>query len=391
MTNIQTDNLVEILKYSFQQLNAKADAAADPATGAAATTTTTAAAKAATATTATTATTAAKAATATTAAAETETGVANEKQPFDNEYKVTLKVSPSTVKNKDGKATIGDIKIVYDSNHRINSTPDQVDYYLLELARYLKWLTTKDASDETGSIDDFLKSEEKSISFIKNIPVESEIGEGDTKVTTGGGAAQLDDAEHTKETKGKYKDGSRAAKCIEILDQYGLTRDDFLENLRELQFISPDARPGATKVVPFKGTANIPQEAKAAAKISTPTPVKPVVKNPLTPTPVKPVVKKPLTPTPVKPVVKKPLTPTPVKPVVKKPLTPTPVKPVVKKRWSTFGKPSSGTLSSLMNGFNIAMAGGDADTVRAAGTEGGSKKRLSKRRRARKNVTKKRK
>ena len=135
MTNIQTDNLVEILKYSFQQLNAKADATADPATADPAT--------------------------------AAETGVANEKQPFDNEYKVTLKVSPSTVKNKDGKATIGDIKIVYDSNHRINSTPDQVDYYLLELARYLKWLTTKDASDETGSIDDFLKSEEKSISFYK--------------------------------------------------------------------------------------------------------------------------------------------------------------------------------------------------------------------------------
>ena len=207
--------------------------------------------------------------------------------------------------------------------------------------------------------------------FIKNIPVESEI----TKVTTGGGAAPLDDAEHTK---GKYKDGSRAAKCIEILDQYGLTRDDFLENLRELQFISPDARPGATKVVPFKGTANIPQEAKAAAKISTPTPVKPVVN-------------KTLTPTPVKPVVNKTLTPAPTKPVVNKTLTPAPMKPVVKKRWSTFGKPSSGTLSSLMNGFNIAMAGGDADTVRAADTEGGSKKRLSKRRRARKNVTKKRK
>jgi hypothetical protein len=94
----------------------------------------------------------------------------NEKQHYDNEYKISLKVSPSTVKNKDGKATIGDIKIVYDSNHRINSTPDQVDYYLLELARYLKWLTTKDTSDESGSIKDFFKSEEKSISFIKKIP-----------------------------------------------------------------------------------------------------------------------------------------------------------------------------------------------------------------------------
>ena len=93
---------------------------------------------------------------------------------YDNEYKVALKVFPSTVKNKDGKATIGDIKIVYDSNHRINSTPDQVDYYLLELARYLKWLTTNDKPNGNVTINDFLKSEQKSISFIKNIPVESE-------------------------------------------------------------------------------------------------------------------------------------------------------------------------------------------------------------------------
>ena len=60
----------------------------------------------------------------------------------------------------------------------------------------------------------------------------------------GGGAAPWDDAEDAKETKGKDKDGGGAAKCIEFLDQYGLSRDDFLENLRELQFVAPDARPG---------------------------------------------------------------------------------------------------------------------------------------------------
>ena len=139
---LYTNNLVEIVKEPLKQLNATTDA---------------------------------KSETETDAKSETETDAkSNDKQPYDNEYKVTLKVSPSTVKNKDGKATIGDIKIVYDSNHRINSTPDQVDYYLLELARYLKWLTTKDTSDETGSINDFLKSEQKNISFIKNVPVESE-------------------------------------------------------------------------------------------------------------------------------------------------------------------------------------------------------------------------
>ena len=96
---------------------------------------------------------------------------------YDNEYKVTLKVFPSTVENEAGKATIGDIKIVYDSNHRINSTPDQVDYYLLELARYLRWLTTKEASDETKNIHSFFKNEDKSMSFIKNVPKESELGD----------------------------------------------------------------------------------------------------------------------------------------------------------------------------------------------------------------------
>lgn len=98
---------------------------------------------------------------------------------YDNEYKVTLKVFPSTVKNEDGKVTIGDIKIVYDSNHRINSTMDQVDYYLLELARYLKWLTNKDESDKTTTIHKFLENKDKSMSFIKNVPKVSEIGEGD--------------------------------------------------------------------------------------------------------------------------------------------------------------------------------------------------------------------
>ena len=101
---------------------------------------------------------------------------------YDNEYKVTLKVFPSTVENDDGKVTIGDIKIVYDSNHRINSTMDQVDYYLLELARYLKWLTNKDESDKTITIHKFLKNKDKSMSFIKNVPKESEIGEGDVSV-----------------------------------------------------------------------------------------------------------------------------------------------------------------------------------------------------------------
>ena len=90
---------------------------------------------------------------------------------YENEYKLSLKVSPSTVKSDNKDVTIGDIKIVYDSNHRINSTPDQVDYYLMELARYLKWLTTQGLQDNTGSVNDFLKSEEKSISFIKSVSV----------------------------------------------------------------------------------------------------------------------------------------------------------------------------------------------------------------------------
>ena len=37
-----------------------------------------------------------------------------------------------------------------------------------------------------------------------------------------------------------------AAKCIETLDSYGLSRDDFMENMRELQFISPEKRSGPT-------------------------------------------------------------------------------------------------------------------------------------------------
>jgi replication factor C subunit 1 len=39
--------------------------------------------------------------------------------------------------------------------------------------------------------------------------------------------------------------GGGAQKCIALLDSYGLSRDDFMENLRELQFISPEPRPGA--------------------------------------------------------------------------------------------------------------------------------------------------
>jgi replication factor C subunit 1 len=39
--------------------------------------------------------------------------------------------------------------------------------------------------------------------------------------------------------------GGGAQKCIALLDSYGLSRDDFMENLRELQFISPEPRPGS--------------------------------------------------------------------------------------------------------------------------------------------------
>lgn len=39
-------------------------------------------------------------------------------------------------------------------------------------------------------------------------------------------------------------DGSGAQKCIDMLDSYGLSRDDFMDNLKELQFISPEPRPG---------------------------------------------------------------------------------------------------------------------------------------------------
>jgi len=58
---------------------------------------------------------------------------------------------------------------------------------------------------------------------------------------TAAGPAPWDDAED--ESAGGSGAGG-AAKCIALLDAYGLSRDDFMENLKDLQFIAPDARPG---------------------------------------------------------------------------------------------------------------------------------------------------
>ena len=56
------------------------------------------------------------------------------------------------------------------------------------------------------------------------------------------GKAAADDDDEAEGAGGSAP--AAASKCIELLDAYGLSRDDFMENMKSLQFVSPEPRPG---------------------------------------------------------------------------------------------------------------------------------------------------
>jgi len=104
-----------------------------------------------------------------------------------NKYTAGIKVFPNTVPSKDANGdpskdmTIGNIKIVYNSNTDLVSAYDQVDYYLMEMAKYLNWLTANGINDDKINVEDFLKFEKNSMHYVLPVSQTGKIGGKRTK------------------------------------------------------------------------------------------------------------------------------------------------------------------------------------------------------------------